>query len=359
MHQNNKYTETTVKKANGNISVVEQLTPLARQINCLDIERIMDVCMKHVPTLVGARLASLYILDETNNMLHLQKHNHPFLINNIVSLNQNPPSLMVMAVRSKEIILVGDIDTHRKPIIKKSQRAFSGNYKTNSCAIAPLICQDRVVGVLNLADKIDGDRFDSEDIALIELFSQLVGASIGNIKLFEKIQHQATTDGLTGLANHKTFYEILEKELWRSRRYGGQISLIMIDVDNLKKINDSYGHRAGDKVIREISRKIKECIRQIDTAARYGGDEFAVILPNTSLADAIIVAERMVEAVAHSPAIWKKDQIPLSISVGLGQYDADSNPEDITSGSDRALYKAKQAGKNTVRIFEPSQKYNQ
>ncbi|MHC4641079.1 MAG: sensor domain-containing diguanylate cyclase [Planctomycetota bacterium] len=339
--------------------MVEQLTPLARQINCLDIERITDVCMKHIPNLVGARLSSLYILDETNNMLHLQKHNHPFLINNIVSLNQNPPSLMVMAVRSKEIILVGDIDTHKKPIIRKSQRAFSGNYKTNSCAIAPLVCQDRVVGVLNLADKVDSDRFDSEDIALIELFSQLVGASIGNIKLFEKIQHQATTDGLTGLANHKTFYEILEKELWRSRRYGGQISLIMIDIDNLKKINDTYGHRAGDKVIREISRKIKECIRQIDTAARYGGDEFAVILPNTSLADATIVAERMVDAVAHSPAIWKKDHIPLSISVGLGQYDADTNPEDITSGSDKALYTAKKAGKNTVRIFEPSLKYHQ
>ncbi len=359
MRRNNKSTETTDNHANGNISLVEQLTPLARQINCLDIERIMDICMKHIPNLVGARLASLYILDETNNILHLQKHNHPFLINKIVSLNQNPPSLMVMAVRSKELILVGDIDTHKKPIIKKSQRAFAGNYKTNSCVIAPLICQDRVVGVLNLADKIENDSFDSEDIALIELFSQLVGASIGNIKLFEKIQHQATTDGLTGLANHKTFYEILEKELWRSRRYGGQISLIMIDIDNLKKINDTHGHRAGDKVIREISRKIKECIRQIDTAARYGGDEFAVILPNTSLTDAVVVAMRMVDAVAHSPATWKKEQIALSISVGLGQYDADTNPEDITSGSDRALYTAKQAGKNTVRIFEPSQKYQQ
>jgi len=359
MHRRNKCTESTVDKADGNISLVEQLTPLARQINCLDIERITDVCMKHIPNLVDARLASLYILDETNNILHLQKHNHPFLINKIVSLNQNPPSLMVMAVRSKELILVGDIDTHKKPRIRKSQRAFAGNYKTNNCVIAPLICQDRVVGVLNLADKIDGDGFDSEDIALIELFSQLVGASIGNIKLFEKIQHQATTDGLTGLANHKTFYEILEKELWRSRRYGGQISLIMIDVDNLKKINDTFGHRAGDKVIREISRKIKECIRQIDTAARYGGDEFAVILPNTSLTDAVVVAERMVDAVAHSPAIWKKDLIPLSISVGLGQYNADTNPEDITSGSDRALYTAKQEGKNTVRIFEPSRKYNQ
>ena len=356
MHRSNKSSENTIDDPGGSISLLEQVTPLARQINCLDLGRIADVCIKNIPNLVGVRFASLYILDETNNILHLHKHNHPFLINKIVSLNQVPPSPMVMAVRSKELILVGNIDTHKKPIIRKSQRAFAGNYKTNNCAIVPLICQDRVVGVLNLADKTEGDSFDCEDIALTELFSQLVGASIGNIKLFEKIQRQATTDGLTGLANHKTFYEILEKELWRSRRYGGQISLIMVDVDNLKKINDAYGHRAGDKVIREISRKVKECIRQIDTAARYGGDEFAVILPNTSLIDATVVAERMVGAVAHSPTTWKKEQIALSISVGLGQYDADTNPEDITSRSDQALYTAKQAGKNTVKVFEPSRK---
>jgi diguanylate cyclase (GGDEF)-like protein len=356
MPQPNKTAEHTGNNPGVSISLLEQITPLARQINCLDIERIAEVCIKNIPNLVGVRFASLYMLDETNNMLHLYKHNHPFLINKIVSLNQNPPSPMVMAVRSKQLMLVGDIDTHKKPIIRKSQRAFAENYKTNNCAIAPLICQDRVVGVLNLADKTSSNQFNSGDIALIELFSQLVGASIGNIKLFEKIQRQATTDGLTGLVNHKTFYEILEKELWRSRRYGGQISLIMVDVDNLKKTNDTYGHRAGDKVIREISRKIKECIRQIDTAARYGGDEFAVILPNTSLGDATIVAQRMVNAVASSPATWKRDLIPLSISVGLGQYDADTNPEDITSRSDQALYSAKQAGKNTVRIFEPSKK---
>jgi len=192
-----------------------------------------------------------------------------------------------------------------------------------------------VVGVLNLADKIEGNHFESGDIALIELFSQLVGASIGNIKLFEKIQRQAATDGLTGLVNHRTFYEILEKELWRSRRYGGKISLIMVVVDYL-------GHRAGDKVIKEISKRIKECIRQIDTAARYGGDEFAVILLNTSLIDASVVAKRMVDAVSRIPMACDKEQIALSISVGLGLYDAEASPED------------KQAGKNTVRIFEPS-----
>jgi len=338
------------------ISLLEQITPLARRINCLDIGRIAEVCVENVPKLVGTKFASLYILDEINNILHLQRYNHPFLINKIVSLNQRPPSPMVMAITSKKIIQVSNIDTHKQPIIKRSQRAFADNYQTRNCIIAPLICQDKVVGVLNLADKVKSQKFSPDDIALVELFSQLVGASIGNIKLFEKIQRQATTDGLTSLANHKTFYEVLEKELWRCRRYGGQISLIMVDVDNLKATNDTYGHRIGDKAIKEIGKRIKSCIRQIDTAARYGGDEFAVILPNTSLADAVLVAERMVKGVSECPLAWGKEQIPLSISVGLGQYDADSSPEDITSRSDQALYSAKQAGKNTFRVFEVSKK---
>ncbi len=336
----------------GDVSLLARITPLARQLNCLDIERIANVCVNDITNVIGVGFASLYILDETNNMLHLQKCNHPFLINKIVSISQNPPSPMVLAIRSRQLLHIKNMDTHKKPIIRRSQRAFAEHYKTSSCVIAPLICQDSIVGVLNLADKTEGDGFSPDDIALIELFSQLAGASIGNIKLFGRLQRQATRDGLTSLANHKTFYETLEKELWRSRRYGGQISLIMVDIDNLKKINDTFGHRAGDKVISEISRKIKSCIRQIDTAARYGGDEFAVILPNTTLAEAVIVAERMVDAVAGSPIAWEKEQMALSISVGVGQYDAASSPEDITSRSDQALYTAKKAGKNTVRIFE-------
>jgi len=351
MEQMNNGRESGEALEQSEASVLARVTPLARQINCLDIKRIATVCVENIPLLTGARFASLYVLDESNNILHLQKCNHPFLINKIVSLNQNPPGPMILAVKSKELILVQDIDRHKKPMIRRSQRAFADNYKTKNCIIAPLICQERVVGVLNLSDKMGESGFVSEDMTLVELLGQLIGASIGNIKLFEKMQRQAMTDGLTGLANHKRLYEILEKELWRSRRYGGQMSLIMVDIDNLKQINDRHGHRAGDKVIKKISSKIKECIRQIDTAARYGGDEFAVILPNTSLSEAVVVAERMLGAVGNSTITWKKEQIPLSISVGLGEYDADSSAEDITSGSDEALYSAKQAGKNTVRIF--------
>lgn len=333
------------------LSLLEQVTPLARQLNCLDIARIANICIENIPKLVNARFASLYILDETNEILHLQKCNHPFLINKIVSLNQKPVSPMIMAVNSKQLVRVGDIDKHQQPTIKKSQRAFSENYKTKNCIIAPLICQERVVGVLNLADKLNSDIFTKKDIALIELFSQLVGASIGNIKMFDKIQKQATTDGLTGLFNHKTFYEMLDKELWRSRRYGGKISLLMVDIDFLKKVNDSYGHRAGDKIIKEISRRIKSCIRQIDIAARYGGDEFAVIFPNTSLAKAKVVAERILQEVSETPVFWNGEKIKLSVSLGLGEYDGNFSPEDITSRSDDALYEAKLAGKNQISIF--------
>jgi diguanylate cyclase (GGDEF)-like protein len=331
---------------------LDVITPLVKKINCLDVKRIADICVKEIPRLVNAKLASLYILDENSDILHLEKNNHPFLINNIVSLNQNPPSPMVVAVRSQELLVINDVKNHKGPNLNNAQRAFSDNYATQSCIIAPLICHGRVVGVMNLSDKVDGSTFTEEEIAIVELFRQLIGASIGNISLFEKTQRQAKTDGMTGMLNHRTFYEALEAELHRAQRYGGRLSIIMIDIDNLKFINDHYGHRAGDLAIKQISRIISACIRQIDMAARYGGDEFAVILPNTSLADAAIVAERMVAMVKGTSMTWEQSKIPLSISVGVRQCSGETSPGDTIRTVDEALYSAKQAGKGRVYVFD-------
>lgn len=334
------------------LNILSRIIPLTKHLNSLDLESIGDVCVSQIPKLLGVRWASLYVLDDNSNILHLYKHNHEFLINKIVSLNQDSPSPMVMAALSKELILTDDIDSYNAPLIKKSQRHFSNNYETSSCAIVPLVCQDRVVGVFNLSDKCDGQGFTARDITLIELLAQLIGTSIGNIKMFEEMQHQAKIDGLTGLANHKTFYDLLEKELWRAKRYNTELSMIMIDVDNLKTVNDQFGHRAGDKIIKFTSQKINECIRQIDTAARYGGDEFAIILPNTSLEETVAVAERIVKVISGSPFIWKGQEIETSVSIGVGQHDPNLSAEDITSIADKALYRAKEAGKNTIRIFD-------
>jgi diguanylate cyclase (GGDEF)-like protein len=344
--------ENNIQETQSGTYRLEVITPLAKKINCLDVKRIAEICVTEIPSLIGAKLASLYILDETSDILHLEKHNHPFLINNIVSLNQNPPSPMIAAVRSKELLIIQDMDNPQSTVASNVNRGFAKNYQTQGCIIAPLICHGRVVGVLNISDKENKKLFTEEDIAIVELFRQLIGASIGNIHLFEKTQRQARTDGLTGMLNHRAFYEALEIELRRCRRYGGKVSIIMADIDNLKPINDQNGHRAGDMAIKQISRRISACIRQIDMAARYGGDEFSIILPNTSLSDATVVAERMVQMVSSTPMIWETQKIALSISAGVGQYDAETDPADVTKATDQALYTAKQSGKGRVYVFD-------
>jgi diguanylate cyclase (GGDEF)-like protein len=350
--KNNSESSGTICQKNA--CYIETITPLAKSLNCLDMEKIGEICVKDIPELVGARLASLYLLDETSDILHLTQYNHPFLINNVVSLNQDPPSPMIAAVRKKELILIDNIDKAEENSNGGIQRSFAKNYNTNSCIIASLLCQNRVVGVLNLTDKIDGEKFNESDVALMELFRQLIGSSIGNIKLFEKTQRLAQTDGLTNMYNHRTFYESLEGETRRLQRYGGELSIIMADIDNLKPINDTYGHRAGDLAIKQISRCINACIRQIDIASRYGGDEFAIILPNTGLEDALMVAKRIVKTVSATPIVWDHNKLELSISVGVGKFDEKHSAGDVTRATDEALYAAKQAGKNQVKVSGPA-----
>lgn len=189
-----------------------------------------------------------------------------------------------------EILLVRDIDTD--PRLRRY--AKQKRYKTSSFISMPLKADSRVIGVINVADKVAETKiFTEEDSKYLSLLAHQTVAQIENIRLCEKLASLAITDALTGLFNHRYFQEGLNLEIARAKRYNRALSLIMLDIDSFKEYNDTYGHLEGDRVLKEIARIIQENIRQIDIPSRYGGEEFMIILPEADSEEARIVAERI------------------------------------------------------------------
>jgi len=169
-----------------------------------------------------------------------------------------------------------------------------------------------------------------------------------------KLQKLAVTDSVTGLTNHRFFQESLREELDRAIRYKRELSLLMIDVDHFKKFNDSYGHPAGDKALAQIARLLKKATRVSDRVSRYGGEEFAVILPETTKAVAADVAERIrTEFESISISVASDQNYSFTLSMGLATFPLDANgPEKLIEAADQALYQAKTAGRNRVKLFK-------
>jgi len=336
---------------------ISQITQLSRQINCLNLESVASVCIDQIPLLISARFASLYQFDEDTHLLHLLQHNHPYTIDDTVPLQQNTDSPMALAIKHKQLLIIKDFAQLPGGQDQVVHRLFARNYQSNSCIIAPLLSGQNVLGVLNLADKIDAPFFDKDsDLPPVQLLCEIIGSAISNIKLYDEVRQRARTDSMTGLVNHRIFYNELDKEVHRSQRYGNGLSLIMIDLDNLKEINDTFGHRAGDAVLLHLADRITQCIRDIDIAARYGGDEFAIILPSTSLSDALIVARRLMKMVAEEPVRADNNIMNVSISIGLGQYHSPSTTQEFMNESDSALLQAKSAGRNRIHVAEFAKK---
>jgi len=312
------------------------------------VDQIVRLCIQRVPPLLGVRLASLYLHEPDRQLLRLQRHNHPYPINTIVKLDDRPNSPMALAVRRKELLLINE-PGWAQLICQSITRPYAHRYATGNCVIAPLLAGGRVVGVLNLADRADNMPFDElTDLLPIRQLAELLGVSIRNIELYETVQRQAKTDGMTGLANHGSFMRELGREINRSRRYGTALSLIVADVDSLKRINDQLGHVAGDRALMMVARQVVNSIRDSDLAARYGGDEFAVLLPSTALAAARAVADRLLASIAAVPVVHDRRSAPVTVSVGVGQYDGQASAEQFIEQVDAAMYRAKLEGKNRV-----------
>ena len=216
----------------------------------------------------------------------------------------------------------------------------------------PLAVQQRLIGLLSVART---DRAFTE--AERNLFDYLAGqasVSIENIDLHERVQRQAVTDELTGLYNHRRFHEAISAEVERAKRFGQDLGLIMLDLDDFKQVNDLYGHQQGDLVLREVARIMRGVSREIDAPARYGGEELALLLPGTNLEGAYQLAERVrqgIEALGVTVS-GRADHLQVTASLGVAAMtgDRDIGPRELIAAADAALYEAKRSGKNkTVR----------
>lgn len=241
--------------------------------------------------------------------------------------------------------------THRKPIIEhdisRESRFQTAKYHLEhglrSIAYIPLIMNDEVIGNLVVAS-CQPNAYRERHLKLLEELATQIAVSVENARLYAKVEEKARTDELTGLLNRRSLDELIISEISRHSRYGGVFSLIILDLDSFKDFNDSFGHLAGDKLLKQVGSIIKKTIRTADQAFRYGGDEFAILLPQTAIEAAYQVAERVRKRVASE---MNTSFIPVTASIGLASWPADGvGPNEIIATADTALYHAKRSGGN-------------
>jgi two-component system cell cycle response regulator len=222
---------------------------------------------------------------------------------------------------------------------------------TNTAVAVPLVRGNRTIGVLALYHRTIPEAFDWEDATTLASFATQASVAIENVLLHREAERLSITDGLTGVWNRRYLQLTLAKEIDRAQRFGRPLSVLMVDIDHFKGVNDEHGHPRGDEVLVELTRRILAQIRsQIDFLTRYGGEEFVIVLPETPAQGAMVVAEKVRGAVADAP--FRSDPGPpvsVTVSIGAATYPEDGDSvSDLVGAADAAMYRAKEAGRDRV-----------
>lgn len=240
------------------------------------------------------------------------------------------------------------------------------NAETRDCPVIMLTARtalsDRVQGLNVGADDYMAKPFQYEELEARIFCALRVKAIHSELKernqqlesMLHHVEALAITDALTGLFNRRRFADVLKREFAVTKRYKNTLSCLMIDLDHFKRINDRYGHDAGDQVLKEVARRILTTLREVDVPARYGGEEFAVLLPHTGKREALIAAERIRGLVRSAEFTFDSENVQLTASIGVsGNIDVPTGqPQDLVKAADLALYQAKELGRDQVVLFD-------
>ncbi len=217
----------------------------------------------------------------------------------------------------------------------------------------PLVVNGQVIGCLAADNLLSQQLMDEEQMEALRVLAGQIGMAVLNARLFEDIEQQAITDGLTKLYVHRYFQQRLKEEIDRADRYAYNVALIMIDMDHFKTLNDTYGHLIGDRALEYVSNIIRANIRRIDLAARYGGDEVVLVLPEVTEQEAWLMCERLINAIQKGTLTTSDGtKVPVSMTMGAALYPTDGhNSRDLLDAADKALYWAKKNSRGSVCFY--------
>ncbi len=250
--------------------------------------------------------------------------------------------LVASAVRLASSLPAKEIDVSKVPVFDSATRLRG----LASLKVIPLRTAQKVLGAVVLGARRAG-AYGPEAVRQLEVVAMQAAESIYRARLFEQTERLATTDGLTGLLNHRTFQGRLDEHVASAERYGKKLSVILCDIDHFKSVNDTYGHPAGDLVLKAVARTLAKEARGTDLVARYGGEEFAVVMPETDAAGALVIAERIRERIAKLALDTDQGRLQVTMSLGVATFPEDGTKKAaLVERADACLYHAKRHGRN-------------
>jgi diguanylate cyclase (GGDEF)-like protein len=329
------------------VRALKDLIEVAKAVvSTLDLDTVLQAILNSAMSFASTPAGSIALYYDANRELTL--HAHAGLTAEFVKTERwevTPGGLTEQVLKAGEIFFIED--TEKTPFFNNPIALKEG---IRSLVCVPLVFQNRILGILYLDDFVPRD-FNREKLNLLSILASFAAMAINNATMHKRTKLMAITDALTGLHNHRYFKQFFKLEMGRAKRYQKPFSIIMLDVDDFKSYNDSFGHGTGDLLLAKLGEIMLQTIRGVDVAFRYGGEEFIVLLPETKLENAILAAERLRGTIQKRTAAELAGLATrgVTVSIGVASYpDNADKMDELFNIVDSLLYRAKRCGKNKV-----------